>query len=263
MDPPPAETLIRALEQLYALGALNDKGELTKLGRRMAELPLDPQLSKTLIHAEKYECTSEILTVCAMLSVGNTIFFRPKDRAVHADTAHKNFWQKGGDMLTLLHVYNQWAGTDFSSEWCHDNFIQVRSLKRARDVREQLENMLTRVEVPLQAECNDEVRVRKAICSGFFSNAAKLDKSGTYKTIKNNQQVHMHPSSCLAQEMPRWLLYFELVETTKSFMRSVIEIDPAWLNEVAPHYFSKQEVSDQAKIKMPKQMGKAATDARS
>jgi pre-mRNA-splicing factor ATP-dependent RNA helicase DHX16 len=54
MSPPPAETLIRALEQLYALGALNDKGELTKLGRRMAELPLDPQLSKTLIQSEKY-----------------------------------------------------------------------------------------------------------------------------------------------------------------------------------------------------------------
>ena len=49
MDPPPAETLLRALEQLYALGALNDRGELTKLGRRMAEFPLDPMLSKTLI----------------------------------------------------------------------------------------------------------------------------------------------------------------------------------------------------------------------
>lgn len=54
MDKPPAESLMRALEQLYALGALNDRGELTKLGRRMAEFPLDPMMSKVLIASEKF-----------------------------------------------------------------------------------------------------------------------------------------------------------------------------------------------------------------
>lgn len=213
MDPPPAETLIRALEQLYALGALNDKGELTKLGRRMAELPLDPQLSKTLIHAEKYEVTGEILTICAMLSGGNTIWYSPKDRKVHAETAHKNFWQKGGDHLTLLNVYNQWRDADYSADWCFENFIQIRSLKRCRDIREQLEAMLARVEVEMSPECKDELKIRKAVCSGFFGHVAKLEKSGAYKTIKHSQQVHMHPSSCLNQEMPRWVLYHELVLT--------------------------------------------------
>lgn len=100
MDPPPPETLIRALEQLYALGALNDRGELTKLGRRMAELPMDPMLSKFLIQSEQYGCSEEALTICAMLGVGNTIYFRPKEKKVHADNAHKNFW-KQGDHLTL------------------------------------------------------------------------------------------------------------------------------------------------------------------
>lgn len=60
MDPPPTETLIRATEQLYALGALNSKGELTKLGRRMAEFPMDPMLSKTIIAAEKFQCSDEV-----------------------------------------------------------------------------------------------------------------------------------------------------------------------------------------------------------
>jgi len=262
MDPPPAETLIRALEQLYALGALNDRGELTKLGRRMAELPLDPQLSKTLIHAEKYGVTSEVLTICAMLSCQNTIFYRPKDKAVHADTAHKNFWQKSGDMLTLLNVYNQWAASDFSAEWCFENFIQMRSLKRCRDIREQLENMLSRVEVQMAPEAQpggfDELKVRKALCAGFFFHAAKLEKSGSYLTLKHRQQVHLHPFSCLAQELPRFVLYFELVFTSKAFMRQVIEIDPAWLVEVAPHYYNKKDTEDQSKIKMPKNKGKAA-----
>ena len=80
MDPPPAETLIRALEQLYALGALNDEGDLTKSGRRMAEFPVDPMLSKTIVASEKYHCVDQILTICAMLSVGNSIFFRPRKK---------------------------------------------------------------------------------------------------------------------------------------------------------------------------------------
>lgn len=82
MDPPPAETLLKALEQLYALGALNDRGELTKMGRRMAEFPVDPMLAKMLIASEKYGCVDETVSVAAMLSVGNAIFYRPKDKQV-------------------------------------------------------------------------------------------------------------------------------------------------------------------------------------
>ena len=114
MDAPPAETLIRALETLYALGALNDKGELTKLGRRMAEFPLDPFLSKTIIAAEKYRCTEQVndaflfyvISIVSMLSVGNAVFYRPKEKIVHADQARKNFFRPGGDHLTLLNVWD-------------------------------------------------------------------------------------------------------------------------------------------------------------
>ena len=109
MDPPPAETLIRALEQLYALGALNDRGELTKLGRRMAEFPMDPQASKTLLSAEPYGVVAEVLSICAMLQIGASIFYRPKERAMHADNARNNFNRPGGDHFTLLNVWNQWA----------------------------------------------------------------------------------------------------------------------------------------------------------
>lgn len=91
MDPPPAETMIKSLEQLYALGALNDEGDLTKLGRRMAEFPLDPQLAKTMIAAEQYKCVDQVISICAMLSVGNSIFYRPKEKIMHADNAHRNF----------------------------------------------------------------------------------------------------------------------------------------------------------------------------
>lgn len=126
LDPPPHETLVLALEQLYALGALNHHGELTKLGRRMAEFPVDPMMAKMLLASEKYKCSEEIVTIAAMLSVNSAIFYRPKDKIIHADTARKNFNHQHGDHLSLLQVYNQWAETDFSTQWCYENFIQYR-----------------------------------------------------------------------------------------------------------------------------------------
>merc|ERR1719500_556447 len=118
LDPPPHETLVLALEQLYALGALNHMGELTKTGRRMAEFPVDPMQSKMIIASEKYKCSAEAVTIAAMMSNNASIFYRPKDKIIHADTARKNFHQPGGDHITLLNVYNQWAETDYSTQWC-------------------------------------------------------------------------------------------------------------------------------------------------
>lgn len=262
MDPPPAETLLRALEQLYALGALNDKGALTKLGRRMAEFPCDPMLAKMILASEKYKCSEEVLTVTAMLSVGNAIFYRPKDRAVHADNAKLNFHRGGvGDQIGLMNVFNGWADTNFSTQWCYENFVQVRSMKRARDIREQLLNLVERVELELVSDANNVDNIKKAIVSGFFCNAARLQKQGFYRTVKNPQTVHIHPGSSLSKEMPRWVVFTELVFTSKEYMRNVIEITPDWLREVAPHFYQSKELRDDSAKSHHKGKGKAATTA--
>ena len=258
MDPPPHETLVLALEQLYALGALNHLGELTKLGRKMAEFPVDPMLSKMILASEKYKCSDEILTIAAMLSVNNAVFYRPKDKIVHADTARTNFFMPGGDHLTLLNVYTQWADTNFSTQWCYENFIQHRSMKRARDIREQLEGLMERVEIEMTSSPRETVNIRKAITAGFFYHTARLSKNaGTYKTVKHQQTVHVHPNSCLHEDRPRWLIYHELVFTTKEFMRQTIEIENTWLLEVAPHYYKAKDLDDGSGRKMPKNKGKA------
>nr|CCA18013.1 predicted protein putative [Albugo laibachii Nc14] len=255
MDPPPEKALIRSLEQLYALGALNDRGELTKLGRRMAEFPLDPMMSKALITSGTYNCVEEVMTICAMLSVNNSIFYRPKDKAVHADNARLNFARGGGgDHITLLNVYNQWVETNYSTQWTYENFVIMRSLKTARDIREQLENLCDRVELEKSSNPLDHEPIRKAMTAGYFYNTAKLDSSGHYKTLKHNHSVYIHPSSCLIklEEVPRWLVYHELAFTTKEYMRQLIPIKPEWLRELAPHYYKLKEIEDLEKRKMPK-----------
>ena len=250
--------LIRALEQLYALGALNDRGELTKLGRRMAEFPCDPQLSKAILSAEKLKCVHQTVTIAAMLSVGAAVYYRPKEKLLHADNAHRNFLRPGGDHMTLLHVWNEWAETSFSTQWCFENFIQVRSMRRARDIREQIEGLMERVELELNETPAELDPIAKSVTAGFFYHTAQLQKTLDYRTVKFPQTVHIHPSSTLHNTQPRWVVYHELVFTTKEFMRQIIEIKPEWLVEIAPHYYKKKDIEDESSKKLPKGRGLAA-----
>lgn len=261
MDPPPAEALLKALELLFALGALNKLGELTKVGRRMAEFPLDPMLSKMIVASEKYQCSDEIISIAAMLSVGSSIFYRPKDKQVHADTARMNFHTGNvGDHIALLKIYSSWKETNYATQWCYENYIQVRSMKRARDIRDQLEGLLERVEIELMSNSNDLEAIKKAITAGFFPHSARMQKNGSYRTVKHPQTVYIHPTSGLAQALPRWVIYHELVLTTKEYMRQVTELKPDWLVEIAPHYYQMKDVEDSGSKKMPRGVGRASQD---
>uniref|UniRef100_A0A915K171 RNA helicase n=1 Tax=Romanomermis culicivorax TaxID=13658 RepID=A0A915K171_ROMCU len=131
MDPPPVEAMVMALEQLHSLSALDDEGLLTRLGRRMAEFPLEPNLAKVLIMSVHLGCSDEVLTIVSMLSVQN-IFYRPKEKQELADQKKAKFHQAEGDHLTILAVYNSWKNHKFSQHWCYENFVQLRSLKRAQ-----------------------------------------------------------------------------------------------------------------------------------
>ncbi|TKA52525.1 hypothetical protein B0A53_04901 [Rhodotorula sp. CCFEE 5036] len=242
LDPPPGDTLIRALDNLYALGAFNDRGELTKLGRRMAEFPMDPALSKAILASEKYNCTEEVLTIVSMLSESGSLFYRPKQKKLEADTARQNFVKPGGDHFMLLNIWEQWQESGFSVSWTYEHFVQVKSLTRVRDIRDQLVGLCERVEIFVEGNPNssDIVPIQKAICAGYFQNTGRLNRSGdAYRTIKTNQTVHIHPSSSMFQHQPppKLILWFELVMTSREYARQVMEIKPEWLLEVAPHYF--------------------------
>lgn len=254
LDPPPTDTLIRSLELLYALGALNDRGELTKLGRRMAEFPVDPMMSKAILASEEYRCTEEVLSIVAMLAESVSLFFRPKDKKVHADRARQLFVRPGGDHFTLLNIWEQWVESGYSQAFCLDHFLQPKTLGRVRDVRDQLVQLCTRVELVPESLPNpaDITPIQKAITAGYFMNTARLQKGGeTYRNIKQNITVNIHPSSCLYKHVPqpRFVCYYELVETSKNFLRQVMEIQSEWLMDVAKHYFSRDDLHDDTKQK--------------
>lgn len=236
MDPPPMETMITAMEQLHSLGSLDDEGLLTRLGRRMAEFPLEPQLSKMLIQSVHLGCSDEVLTIVSMLSVQN-VFYRPKEKQALADQKKAKFHQGEGDHITLLAVYNSWKNNKFSNPWCFENFIQARSLRRAQDIRKQMLGIMDRHKLDIVSCGKNVARVQKAICSGFFRNAARKDPQEGYRTLVDNQVVYIHPSSALFNRQPDWVIYHELVLTTKEYMRECTAMDPKWLVEFAPSFF--------------------------
>ncbi|KAK4391805.1 putative pre-splicing factor ATP-dependent RNA helicase DEAH5 [Sesamum angolense] len=248
MDPPSPQALISAMEQLYSLGALDEEGLLTKLGRKMAEFPLDPPLSKMLLASVDLGCSDEILTIIAMIQTGN-IFYRPREKQAQADQKRAKFFQPEGDHLTLLAVYEAWKAKNFSGPWCFENFIQARSLRRAQDVRKQLLSIMDKYKLDVVSAGKNFTKIRKAIAAGFFFHAARKDPQEGYRTLVENQPVYIHPSSALFQRQPDWVIYHELVMTTKEYMREVTVVDPKWLVELAPRFFKVADPTKMSKRK--------------
>ncbi|CAL1367891.1 unnamed protein product [Linum trigynum] len=248
MDPPAPQALITAMEQLYSLGALDEEGLLTKLGRKMAEFPLDPPLSKMLLASVDLGCSDEILTIISMIQTGN-IFYKPREKKCQADQKRAKFFQTEGDHLTLLAVYEAWKAKNFSGPWCFENFVQSRSLRRAQDVRKQLLTIMDKYKLDVVSAGKNFMKIRKAITAGFFFHAARKDPQEGYRTLMENQAVYIHPSSALFQRQPDWVIYHELVMTTKEYMREVTVVDPKWLVELAPRFFKAADPTKMSKRK--------------
>nr|OQO28227.1 hypothetical protein B0A51_07290 [Rachicladosporium sp. CCFEE 5018] len=237
MDPPPTNTMLTALEELYALSALDEEGLLTRLGRRMADFPMEPSLAKSLIMSIELGCSDEMLSIVAMISAVQTVFHRPKDKQQQADAKKAKFHDAVGDHLTLLNVYQGWKLAGKTDPWCFENFIQPKSMRRAEDVRKQLIQILERHKLRILSCGRDTTRVRQALCSGFFRNSARKDPTEGYKTLVESTPVYLHPSSSLFGKQAEHVIYHSLVETTREYMHNVSVIEPKWLVEAAPTFF--------------------------
>lgn len=240
VDAPAPETLMRALELLNYLAALDDDGHLTPLGSIMADFPLDPQMAKMLIVSPEFNCSNEILTIVAMLSVPN-VWLRPANARKEADQAKALLTVPDGDHLTLLNVYNNYKQNQHDRNWPWNNFLSQRALAQADNVRSQLQRTMERFDIDLvstQDERKLYLNVRRALVCGYFMQVAhKEGDKGGYLTVKDNQVVSLHPS-CGLDNQPEWVIFNEFVLTTKPYIRTVTDVRPEWLLELAPLYFN-------------------------
>ncbi|XP_025086245.1 probable ATP-dependent RNA helicase DHX35 [Pomacea canaliculata] len=247
LSPPPAQNMVRGLELLYALGALDSVGNLTSpLGLQMVEFPLSPCFAKMLLVSGDYECSEEVLTVAAMTQIQN-VFVTPSGKRNTADKEKRKFAVLEGDHVTLLNVYKAFIKFGKNSKWCSEHFLNYKGLKRAIEIREQLKRLLLKFKVPLVSCQDDVLKLRRCITAAFFANAVRLHYTGVYRTVRDGHELYIHPSSVLSnEEQPQWLIFNEVVHTSKEYMRDVTTIEPDWLCELAPHFYqfgTEREIS--------------------
>lgn len=248
MDPPPKNLLMRALEELFNLQALDNDGYLTKLGMRMSQFPMEPALSRALLSSVTNSCSEEIIIIISMLSV-QSVFYRPKEKQQEADQKKAKFHHPYGDHLTLLNVYTRWQQANCTEQFCTNNYLHFRHLKRARDVRNQLITLFKKFGLPIISVHGDPDVLRKTLVSGFFMNAAKRDSQVGYKTIGGNIAVGIHPSSSLFGKEYEYVMYHSLVLTSREYMSQVTSIDPNWLVETAPHFYKATDEESESRKK--------------
>ncbi|CAI5509132.1 unnamed protein product [Closterium sp. Naga37s-1] len=259
LDPPPQENILNSMYQLWILGALDNTGALTKTGRRMVEFPLDPALAKLLISGDQFGCVNETLTMVAMLSVPS-VFFRPKDREEESDAAREKFFVPESDHLTLLNVFQQWKSNGYRGDWCSDHYLHVKGLRKAREVRAQLADILKQQKIPLSSAGQDWDVVRRAICTAYFHHAAKLKGVGEYASCRTGTPCHLHPTSALygLGTTPEYVVYHELVLTSKEYMQCVTAVEPRWLAEAGPMFFSVKD-SHQSRLQQKQKLREEAS----
>ncbi|XP_030621823.1 pre-mRNA-splicing factor ATP-dependent RNA helicase PRP16 [Chanos chanos] len=239
MDPPPEDNMLNSMYQLWILGALDNTGALTTTGRLMVEFPLDPALSKMLIVSCDMGCSADILIIVSMLSVPS-IFYRPKGREEESDQVREKFAVPESDHLTYLNVYLQWKNNNYSSIWCNEHFIHTKAMRKVREVRAQLKDIMVQQRMNLISCGSDWDVIRKCICAAYFHQAAKLKGIGEYVNVRTGMPCHLHPTSALfgMGYTPDYIIYHELVMTTKEYMQCVTAVDGEWLAELGPMFYS-------------------------
>ncbi|KAF9386501.1 putative ATP-dependent RNA helicase dhr2 [Podila verticillata] len=241
MDRPSKSGLLKSLEHLYALEALDDTGALTEIGKKMAAFPVDPPYAKVLLQSEKMECTKEAIEIISLLSV-DTIFSAPSSKREEANEARQKFLSLDGDHLTLLNTLRAYESVKGDRDWCRENFINSRHMRHVMDVRKQLIEFCERAGMDPRKSCGHDLEiVIKCFLAGFFQNTALLQPDSTYKSILGGLTVSIHPSSTLFGKKREAIMYNELVFTTKHYIRGVSALESAWLSQAAPKYFGNRQ----------------------
>jgi len=261
LSPPPAKLVARALELLYSLGAIDDYAKLTSpFGSRMAELAIPPMMAKCLLSSAetKFNCLNEMLTIAAMTSLQGNVWFHHEGQKKAMDLARRQFAAEEGDHLTLLNVYQAFVSKGKKeAQWCHNHYLNVKSMQRAVSIRNQLKRYLERLGVPIDeslttahpvsswstkqvvvSPADKTSNILKCLTTGFFANAAKMQPDGSFKSVSGNVTLHAHPTSLLFNRKAEYVVFHELLDTgEKVYIKDISKIEKNWLLEYGGSYY--------------------------
>ncbi|MBY6030600.1 ATP-dependent RNA helicase HrpA [Halomonas sp. DP8Y7-1] len=258
VDPPDSRFVTDGFKLLFELGAVDDKGRLTPIGRRLARLPIDPRLARMVLAGDEHGSLREVLVVVSALAVQDPRD-RPADKREAADQAHRRWQDPESDFVALL---NLWQGFETARDelsgnrlrrWCRDHYLNYLRLREWHDTFRQLRQLLRdmdiqvpppRQQLPAESDEADQreheaqraqtVAMHKALLAGLLSHLGTLNENREYLGARNRKFM-IHPASGLSKKTPKWVMAVELVETSRLFARTVAKVDPQWIEPLAGH----------------------------
>ncbi len=238
LDPPAPNRITGGFTVLKELGAIDNDGNLTSIGKNMARLPFDPHISRMIIAAQKENALREVKIIAAALSIIDPRE-RPFDLRGEADAAHRNFLDQSSDFLSYLNIWDIFNSTwkalktqNRMRRFCKEHFLSFVRMREWNDVYRQLHTTLTRMKGFSENKTAASYdSIHRALLTGLLSNVAYLDDNGKYSGARGREMV-IFPGSVLAGKKPKWVMCHEVVETSRPYARTVATINPAWLEDL-------------------------------
>lgn len=251
---PPQHRYIKDGRNLLAQLQAFDDGGITRLGRQLARLPLDPRIGRMVLAGEARGVLSAVRVIAAGLTIQD-----PRERPVaarsEADAAHAPFSDKQSDFMALLRLWDAYAEVKRARsgnqlrKWCREHFLNFMRMREWEDLVRQLRHTGARIGLPNDTgrawltDC-DYAQLHQALLPGLLDQFGRLDDSartekGTYIGARN-RHFRIFPGSGVAGKAPRWLVAGELIETSRLFAHTVAFIEPDWLEKVAAHLITRE-----------------------
>ncbi len=256
IDPPSSRLVTDGYQLLAELHALDEQGQLTKIGTQLARLPLDPRIARMLLAAEQQRCVREVLIIASALSVQDPRD-RPMERAQAADEKHKLFADERSDFMGWLKLW-RWYEEQVQHKKTNrqlqtllqDHFLSPRRMREWRDIHGQLHAQVSELGLKENEKDAGYDTIHQALLTGLLGNIGfkSDDAKARAKPGEGNYQgargikLSIHPGSALAKKSPKWIMAAELTDTGRLLARTVAEVRPEWIEAAGRHLLTRMYI---------------------
>ncbi|MEX4473370.1 ATP-dependent RNA helicase HrpA [Haemophilus influenzae] len=239
---------IKLLEELGAFEMVRTKaGEkrlLTRIGRQLAQLPVDPRLAKMILSAVNFGCVYEMMIIVSALSIQDPRE-RPQEKQQASDEKHRRFTDKKSDFLAFLNLWRYLQEQQKESSknqfrrQCQKDFLNYLRIREWQDIYHQIRLTVREMGLPINSEKAEYQQIHTALLSGLLSHIGLKEAEKQQYLGARNAHFAIFPNSVLFKKQPKWVMAAELVETSKLWGRMVAEIEPEWIEPLAEHLIKK------------------------
>ena len=251
IEPPQGRAMADGYQLLAELGAVDDDNELTPVGHTLAKLPLDPRVGRMILEAKDRQALDEVLVIASALSVQD-VRDRPMDKQAQADQAHAKFDDDKSEFSGYLKLW-KWLGdargghnavhklTNRQYETLlRENYVNMRRVREWRDIHSQLHSVIGEQGWQLNTKPASYEQLHLSMLCGLLGNLGQKNEEEDWYLGARGIRFYRHPGAKLSKKPGRWIVAAELVETTRLFGRGIANIEPQWVEQVAPHLLKKQ-----------------------